>query len=257
MTSIATGVYCMHENTIDYDKVSKVYDNVRVGDPEMVHQTLQGVNLDHESLVLDVGCGTGNNTLLFAESTQAKVTGLDISYGMLEKASEKMKHVPLIQASADSLPFVDNTFHFVFMTEVIHHLPDPGSSIKDIYRVLESGGKLCIVTQSHNQIEGRMTSRFFPASAKIDKERYPDIDVIEEFLLKSGFSKMIAKEYQFRPTKLGEEYLHTVENRGYSMLHKISREDYEQGVQDLKKAFASGEELTYSAGYTFVWTSKE
>jgi len=247
----------MSHKTIDYDRVSKVYDNVRVGDPEMVHQILRGVSLDSKSKVLDVGCGTGNNTLLFTETSHAKVIGLDISFGMLEKAYEKSKTVPLVQAPADTLPFANNEFQFAFMTEVIHHLPYPQSSIKDIHRVLETGGLLCIVTQSHKQIDGRMTSRFFPASAKVDKERYPDIDVIEEFLLRAGFSEMTPKEYKFRPTKLGEEYLHTVENRGYSMLHKISREDYEQGVQDLKSAFESGEELTYSAGYTFVWAKKE
>ncbi|MGD9397464.1 MAG: methyltransferase domain-containing protein, partial [Candidatus Thorarchaeota archaeon] len=216
--------------SIDYDKVSKVYDNVRVGDPEMVHQLLQGPMLDRESTVLDVGCGTGNNTLLFAEATHAKVTGLDISYGMLEKAREKSRHIPLVQAPADFLPFASDTFHLVFMTEVIHHLPNPDLSISDIYRVLRYGGSVCIVTQSHKQIDDRMTSRFFPASARVDKERYPDVDVIEEFIMHAGFRKMNLKEYQFRPTKLGKEYLHTVENRGYSMFHKISREDYDQGV---------------------------
>jgi SAM-dependent methyltransferase len=242
--------------SIDYDKVSKIYDNVRVGDPEMVHQILQGVNLNRDSLVLDVGCGTGNNTILFTKATNAKVTGLDISYGMLEKASEKDKQIPLVQSPADALPFASETFQFVFMTEVIHHLPDPGSSIQDIHRVLGTDGSLCVVTQSHKQIDGRMTSRFFPASARVDKERYPDTDVIEEFMLKSGFDRTSPKEYQFRPTQLGEEYLNTARNRGYSMLHKISQEDYEHGLQALEAAFASGETLTYSAGYTFVWGFK-
>lgn len=246
----------MYKKTIDYDKVSKIYDNVRVGDPEMVTQILQGVSLENDSLVLDVGCGTGNNTILFTKATNAKVTGLDISYGMLKKACEKSKQVPLIQAPADTLPFSDETFHFVFMTEVIHHLPDPYSSIEDIYRVLETGGSLCIVTQSHTQIDGRMTTRFFPASARVDKERYPDTDVIEGFMLKSGFGRARSKEYQFRPTQLGEEYLNTARNRGYSMLHKISQEEYEQGLYALEAAFASGEKLTYSAGYTFVWGFK-
>jgi SAM-dependent methyltransferase len=142
------------------------------------------------------------------------------------------------------------------MTEVIHHLPNPESSIKDIFRVLEPNGSICVVTQGHEQIEGRMTSRFFPASAEIDKKRYPDIDVIEESMIKAGFKETIPKEYMFRPTQLGEEYLHTVQNRGYSMLHKISVADYERGLEDLKTAFASGEKLTYSAGYTFVWGVK-
>ena len=129
--------------SIDYDKVSKVYDNVRVGDPEMVHQLLQGVPLDNHSIVLDVGCGTGNNTLLFSESTNATVVGSDVSYGMLEKACEKSRQIPLVQAPADVLPFANNTFHLVFMTEVIHHLPSPDQSIMETYRVLKMAD-LCV-----------------------------------------------------------------------------------------------------------------
>ena len=249
-------VYYMHENSIDYDKVSKVYDSVRVGDPEMVQQIVQGIDLDQESIVLDVGCGTANNTILFAEVTSAKVAGLDISFGMLEKAHQKTEKTPLVQSPADSLPFAKDTCHFVFMTEVLHHLPDIDSALQEIFRVLEPKGLLCIVTQSHKQIDGRMTSRFFPASAEVDKLRYSDIDVIEEVMLQVGFSKVIPREYQFRPTLLGDEYLNTVENRGYSMLHKISNEDYEQGVKNLKAAYARGEKLTYSADYTFVWGFK-
>ncbi len=222
----------------------------------MVTQILQGVSLENDSLVLDVGCGTGNNTILFTKATNAKVTGLDISHGMLEKAAEKDKQIQLVQSPAEALPFADETFQFVFMTEVIHHLPDPRSSIQDIHRVLGTEGSLCVVTQSHKQIDGRMTSRFFPASARVDKERYPDTDVIEEFMLKSGFDRTSPKEYQFRPTQLGEEYLNTARNRGYSMLHKISQEEYERGLQALETAFASGEKLTYSAGYSFVWGFK-
>jgi ubiquinone/menaquinone biosynthesis C-methylase UbiE len=246
-----------NRKTIDYDKVSRVYDNVRVGDPEMVHQLLQGVILDHDALVLDVGCGTGNNTLLYAKATKTKVIGLDISYGMLEKAYGKSSLIPFIQAPADILPFSSKTFHLVFMTEVIHHLPSPDNSITDIFRVLKGGGSLCIVTQSHKQIDGRMTSRFFPASASVDKERYPDIDVIEGYMVKAGFCEVSPKEYMFKPTKLGKEYLHTVENRGYSMLHKLSREDYARGVEELRAACARDDELTYSPGYTFVWAIKE
>lgn len=245
-----------HEKTIDYDKVSRVYDNVRVGDPEMVQQIMQGAKLGHNSVVLDVGCGTGNNTILLAEATHSKVIGLDFSYGMLEKAFEKSKSLSFVQAPADALPFSNETFRFVFMTEVLHHLPEPHSSIDDVYRVLEHGGSFCIVTQSHEQIDGRMTSRFFPATAEIDKKRYPDIDVIARSMLKTGFTELDPKEYMFRPTQLGEEYLHTVQNRGYSMLHKISTEDYERGLEDLKAAFSKEENLTYSAGYTFVWGVK-
>ena len=54
----------MFRKTIDYDRVSEVYDQVREGNPEMVIQLLTEVSLTDASLVLDVGCGTGNNTIL-------------------------------------------------------------------------------------------------------------------------------------------------------------------------------------------------
>ena len=246
----------MFRKTIDYDMVSKVYDQVREGNPEMVLQLLEEVSLNDTSLVLDVGCGTGNNTILLATAIQAHVVGLDISYGMLEKACEKKSHVPLVQASADCIPFASDSLDFVYMTEVLHHLPDIPTTFQEIHRILKNVRSLCIVTQAHSQIDHRMTSRFFPGTAAIDKERYPDIDVIEDLLITAGFSTVNPKEYTYKPVRLGPEYVETIEKRGFSMLHKISKEEYVKGLEDIRVAFQQGEELMYSAEYTFVWATK-
>jgi len=236
--------------------VSKVYDKVRVGDPEMVQQILVGVSLSKDSVVLDVGCGTGNNTLLLATTSCSRVIGLDLSLGMLREASTKSISLPLLQAPADTLPFSDESFEFVFMTEVVHHLPDVNRTMSEIYRVLRASGSFCLVTQSHKQIEGRMTSRFFPATIEVDQARYPDIDVLEKSMCAAGFHRVESREYIFRPVRLGTDYLTTVSKRGYSMLHKIPDEDYNRGLYALRKAYKQGEELTYSAGYTFMWGFK-
>jgi len=246
----------MNEKTINYDQVSKVYDKVRVGDPEMVQQILDGVSLSKESMVLDVGCGTCNNTLLLAATSCSRVIGLDLSLGMLREASAKSHSLPLLQAAADVLPFSNESFDFVFMTEVVHHLHDIDMAVSEIFRVLEDLGGFCIVTQSHRQIAGRMTSRFFPATIEVDQARYPDIDVLEGSMLAAGFHQVDPREYTFRPVHLGEDYLMTVSKRGYSMLHKIPDDDYNRGLSDLQDAFQKGEELTYSAGYTFLWGFK-
>jgi len=246
----------MFRKTIDYDKVSKVYDQVREGNPEMVLQLLEEVSLDDSSLVLDVGCGTGNNTILLSSTIPARVSGLDISYGMLQKANEKESHIPLVQAPADNIPFVSDTFDYVYMTEVLHHLPDILMTFQEIHRVLKTTGLLCIVTQAHHQIDNRVTSRFFPGTAAVDKERYPDIGEIEEQLRSVGFSKVNPKDYTYKPVRLGPEYLETIEKRGFSMLHKISKEDYEKGLDDLRVASQKDEELLYFAQYSFVWATK-
>ncbi|MGY5870614.1 MAG: methyltransferase domain-containing protein [Candidatus Thorarchaeota archaeon] len=246
----------MFRKTIDYDKVSQVYDKVREGNPEMVHHLLEEVSLMKSSLVLDVGCGTGNNTILLASTVESHVVGLDISFGMLQKAYEKKSQIPLVQAPADSIPFASESFDFVFMTEVLHHLPDIPTTYQEIHRILKKSKSLCIVTQAHKQIDQRMTSRFFPSTAYVDKERYPDIDVIENQLRTAGFSAVNPKQYTYKPVRLGPEYLETIKKRGFSMLHKISIEEYEKGLEDIRVAFQLDEALMYSAEYTFVWATK-
>ena len=246
----------MFRKTIDYDAVSKVYDQVREGNPEMVTQLLEGVSLTDSSLILDVGCGTGNNTILLASTIPTPIAGLDISYGMLQKAHEKLSRIPLVQAPADCIPFASDSLDFVYMTEVLHHLPDIPMTFREIHRILKKSKSLCIVTQAHAQIDHRMTSRFFPGTAAVDKERYPDIDEIEEQLLQVGFSSVDPKTYTYKPVRLGPEYIETIEKRGFSMLHKISTEEYEKGLEDIRAAFQIDEVLMYSAEYTFVWATK-
>ncbi len=246
----------MNHKTIDYDHVSSVYDSVRSGDPEMVHQLLSRLSLEKHLRVLDVGCGTANNTLLFSKASKTQVIGLDFSFGMLSEACKKALELSFVQAPADAIPFNAASFDFVFMTEVVHHLPNVPAAINEIYRILDKSGKSCIVTQSHPQIASRMTSRFFPATIPIDQARYPSISQLEDNLHDAGFTIVEPLSYTFSPVRLGAEYLLTVERRGFSMLHKISNEEYKLGLSELQKIMASGEPLDYSAGYTFVWAYK-
>lgn len=223
----------------------------------MVYHLLQDKKIVPGTLVLDVGCGTGNNTFLFEKAAKAQVHGIDPSIGMLRKAVSKVPEVQFTQAAAESLPFLEDTFDMVFMTEVIHHLQDTEIALAEIHRILRDRGRLCIVTQSHKQIEERVTSRFFPATVAIDKARYPSIAYIEATLLNIGFRAVWSRSCRFSPTILGEEYLNTISRRGYSMLHGISEHDFQAGLDALRATYDRGERLDYAAGYTFVWAAKD
>jgi len=241
---------------VDYDKVAEVYDQVRTGNPEMMHQMLNEVILDRNSIVLDIGCGTANNTLLVSRTTHARVVGIDLSSGMLHEAKKKAPEIHIAHASANHLPFGNSAFDLVFMTEVLHHLTDIPPVISEAFHVLRASGEFCIVTQSHEQIDYRMTTRFFPATAEIDKGRYPDIEVAQKHLRAVGFTDVRSKPFTFARVALGDEYLETVEKKGYSMLHKISEVDYQEGLKELRAAYAVGESLEYAPRYTFIWGSK-
>lgn len=88
--------------------------------------------------VLDAGAGSCRYKIYFSECEYkaqdfAKYTGADHKYGELDYVSD-----------ITAIPVPDSSFDFVLCTEVLEHVPDPISAIKEFSRVLRSGGKLVI-----------------------------------------------------------------------------------------------------------------
>jgi ubiquinone/menaquinone biosynthesis C-methylase UbiE len=85
--------------------------------------------------VLDVGCGSGRNSALFAEQGARRVVGIDFSAPMLELAREytRMKHVAdrceFLQADFLEYPFHE-TFDVVVALGVFDYVADPVRVLK-------------------------------------------------------------------------------------------------------------------------------
>ncbi len=165
---------------VDYNEISQIYDDVRQADVELINHFLQEIDFTPSTKILDIGCGTGNHADLLQKITHSHVYGIEPSAGMLSRAQQKNSQVVFKPGQADHIPFEDEFFDFVYMTDVIHHVPDIRKMFAEINRGLKQQGKLCIVTQSHDQIEKRPIVQFFPGTVAIDQERYPDINKIIE-----------------------------------------------------------------------------
>ena len=144
------------------------------------------------------------------------------------------------------------------MTDVIHHVPDIAKMFVEIARVLRPAGKVCIVTQSHRQIENRPIVRFFPGTARVDKQRYPDIPAVLNAALPAGLVSF-KQEVLFEgdPLELGGDYLELVRKKGYSMLHLITDEEYESGLKALETALQNGPLTAQQAGETLIWLTRK
>lgn len=102
--------------------------------------------------VLDIACGTGR-TLNMVRSAlpQASLYGVDLSAAYLRKANRLLARqsgtLPqLVQANAESLPFVDNYFDATLSVFLFHELPAGvrQTVIDDAYRVTKPGGTFII-----------------------------------------------------------------------------------------------------------------
>lgn len=242
---------------MNYDPISQTYDTVRDADGDLVSHLAQAVHLHTDSRVLDIGCGTGNYADQLCRRTSARIAGLDTSLGMLQKAQEKNSHLGWQQADAEHLPFAADTFDFIYMTDVIHHILHIDLMFSEVARVLKPDAKVCVVTQSYAQIDKRPTTRFFPATALVDKARYPDTPAIVAAALGCGLKAVrIESLNEGKPILLDSAYLKLVTAKGYSMLRFISESDFQAGLRDLQHQLARGAIETAQAGDTLIWLKK-
>ncbi len=106
--------------------------------------------------VLDAGCGAGPGLRFFAAHGH-RVTGLDRSFVALQRASRWASAARFVQADLQAgLPFAAESFDLVVLGDVIEHIPDGMSLLRECYRVLRPGG--CLLLSTVNRWDVR---RFF------------------------------------------------------------------------------------------------
>lgn len=110
------------------------------------------------SRLLEIGCGAGN-LLLQATVAGSYPVALDLSMqaltfvrSRLEDAQSSLEapgDFACTQAIGESLPFDDNIFDCIVLSEVVEHLEAPQTSIQESVRVLCPGGRLLITTPNY------------------------------------------------------------------------------------------------------------
>ena len=242
---------------IDYDVLSRDYDLTRDINVDTLKRILSKADIDENSFVLDFGCGTGNYACAVKKLTGARVFGVDPSEGMIEKARGKGAEIEFKKGCHASVPYDGAFFDLIYMTDVIHHVPDLDLMFAEFFRILKPGGRVCILTESHGQIESRFWSAYFPATVKPEKERYPDIPVIISSAGRNGFTvdENISTDCEQSFT-VSPEFVKLVENKGYSMFRLISGGDFENGLKRLKDDCASKTPIRSNHGETLLWLKK-
>ncbi|MCL2409600.1 MAG: class I SAM-dependent methyltransferase [Oscillospiraceae bacterium] len=156
--------------TINYNILAKDYDLTRITNINIINLFASELPLNGKT-ILDFGCGTGNFMYALKKLTNSEIYGVEPSEGMREQAQAKGLDVK--NGDHREIPFADNYFDFIYMTDVIHHVPDLEMMFSELCRVLKSDGLICILTESHQQLETRFWVKYFPTTVAVEKRRYP------------------------------------------------------------------------------------
>ncbi len=102
--------------------------------------------------LLDIATGTGDVAIALAKEYQnTNVIGVDIANKMLEKGNIKIKakdlteRIKLELGDAESLNFSDNSFEGISVAFGVRNFENLSSGLKEMNRVLRSGGKLAVL----------------------------------------------------------------------------------------------------------------
>jgi SAM-dependent methyltransferase len=110
---------------------------------------LAWLELTSAAHALEVGCGSGGPALFLAQTTSARVTGVDIDEHGVAQANRMAQELQMAdranfqQADAGQpLPFEDATFDTILCIDAINHLPDRLAVLREWRRTLKLGGRL-------------------------------------------------------------------------------------------------------------------
>ncbi len=100
--------------------------------------------------ILDVGCATGRLLESLIKAGAKNVAGTDIAPSIVDTARKRLDgyDVQLDLKAADAeekLPWPDESYDIVTLTGVLHHFPNPGKALEEIYRVSKPGSRLIIL----------------------------------------------------------------------------------------------------------------
>ncbi len=108
--------------------------------------TKETLNRRRYHTVLEVGCGTGKNTLLLAQLGE-RVCAVDLSVGMLEQAKRKIKSERVLFAVADltkDWPCKTESVDLIVCNLVLEHVRDLTPIFSEAHRSLVAGGQFFI-----------------------------------------------------------------------------------------------------------------
>jgi len=130
------------------------------GYQKIIKRSVRDTGVKKGDTVLEFGCGTGIAAEEFLKiiGPDGKYIGLDISDVMIEKARKKLKKFPnatFIKVRAEEpLPF-ENEFDIAYTSFVFHgfEMPDRIQLLKNAFKALKSGGRMCIFDYASFDIE--------------------------------------------------------------------------------------------------------
>jgi ubiquinone/menaquinone biosynthesis C-methylase UbiE len=221
----------------EFTKIAQDYDRGRSGEDVLfwAGETKRLARLEEESVILDMGCGTGIYTIGLRDHTSATICGLDPSVGMLSQAMEKTRSVHWFNAVGERLPIRSGVLDCIFSSQVWHHITEKQETADECGRVLNTHGTVVIRTISHEQLRRKVVFKFFPEIMENQLRVYPSNEEFSSYFREAGFNSVSFQDYELERYQEASLLIEVAQKKLWSMFRSISQEGLEKGLIELRR----------------------
>ncbi len=106
-----------------------------------------------EARILDCACGRGFYLNMYRYVSRCALVGLELDAEIIRKAQRNVGHLPgitLTRGNIYALPFPDDYFDGVILSEILEHIEDDVAGLREVWRVLKPGGVVAITVPHAN-----------------------------------------------------------------------------------------------------------
>ena len=155
-----------------FGEIAELYDDVRPEYPkQMVSDVLEWSQLPANARLLEIGCGTGKATRLFAPYGH-KMTCVDPSPGMLEVAIRSCVEFPnieFVEAKFEELTLPETPFDLVYSAQAFHWI-EPSRGLNQVATALRSNGTFSLFWHTSRRRDTPLRKALDDIYAKVQVE---------------------------------------------------------------------------------------
>ena len=188
------------KGTLDWQssEVVNIFDEASLWAAPFGQLLLQHIPMHPKSKVLDIGFGAGYPLIELSQrfGAEAQIYGIDIWAAAILRAREKIRvlgleNITIFERDATSIPLETESIDLICSNLGINNFAEKEGVLAEAYRVLKTGGKLCICTNPEGTFQD-----LFAIFEKVLKEKKPaEQENFQNYIAHRGTAEGIIAEF--------------------------------------------------------------
>jgi ubiquinone/menaquinone biosynthesis C-methylase UbiE len=180
-----------------------------------------------------------------------------LSQARRKAAETDLANCFLARGDGQRLPFSDNSFHFILVSQVMHFFGDRLRAAAEVRRVCTGDARLLVITTSHRQLRAQVDLGLFPGMMRRETARIPSLGEIRRLFEEEGFALYNTTEFAatFRADSV-EALAERTAGKPWSSYLLFRDEEFESGLRGFRRRLGErfgGGEIAYLVPQTLMF----